>query len=253
MKQLLRDIFLPLDYVEFLFHKYQRCSQDFQTMHEYIAEFLHLAERNDLHETGEHIARYVEGLKPAIRDIIGFQMLLNATNVRNMALTAQLLMQDTTNTRFDYQRRVHTTQPRITCIEKGKLSQTNNQSKLAIADSCYDKNKPQEISNKDNQKRDNPHAKPPPIKCYRYNQEGHKSNICPQRMLVDIVEYKDEECRENTKLYSKECYEDDDEGEYEDDDSQAYVVRQLLLTPKVDDETQHKLFLYHMHTKPTDF
>ncbi|KAG6779359.1 hypothetical protein POTOM_015736 [Populus tomentosa] len=49
------------------------CSQDFQTMHEYLEEFLRLAERNDLHETdGEHIARYVEGLKPAIRDRIGF-------------------------------------------------------------------------------------------------------------------------------------------------------------------------------------
>ncbi|KAG6777664.1 hypothetical protein POTOM_017490 [Populus tomentosa] len=44
----------------------------------------------------------------------------------------------------------------------------------------------QEISNKDNQKRDNPHAKPPPIKCYRYNQEGHKSNICPQRRKTAV-------------------------------------------------------------------
>ncbi|KAJ6926915.1 inositol hexakisphosphate and diphosphoinositol-pentakisphosphate kinase VIP2-like isoform X1 [Populus alba x Populus x berolinensis] len=32
------------------------------------------------------------------------------------------------------------------------------------------------VLEEDNQKRDNPHAKSPLIKCYRYNQEGHKSN-----------------------------------------------------------------------------
>jgi hypothetical protein len=61
---------------------------------------------------------------------------------------------------------------------------------------------------------------------------------------VNVVEHEDEECREGTKLCS-ECYEPNGEGEYEDDDDdgQAYVVRQLLLTPKADDETQqHKLF-----------
>ena len=59
------------------------------------------------------------------------------------------------------------------------------------------------------------------------------------------VEREDEECREGIKLCLEECYEPNNEGEYEDDDDdgQAYVVRQLLLTPKADDETQqHKLF-----------
>ena len=63
---------------------------------------------------------------------------------------------------------------------------------------------------------------------------------------MNVVEHEDEECREGTKLCSEECYEPNGEGEYEDDDGgggQAYVVRQLLLTPKADDETQqHKLF-----------
>lgn len=60
---------------------------------------------------------------------------------------------------------------------------------------------------------------------------------------MNVVEREDEECREGTKLCSEECYEPNGEGEYEDDDGQAYVVRRLLLTPKVDVETQqHKLF-----------
>jgi hypothetical protein len=50
-------------------------------VHEYTVEFLRLVERNNLHGIDEQrVARYVEGLKPSIRDGIGLQMLLNVTN-----------------------------------------------------------------------------------------------------------------------------------------------------------------------------
>ncbi|KAG6771823.1 hypothetical protein POTOM_023215 [Populus tomentosa] len=41
----------------------------------------------------------------------------------------EMLMRVRTNTRFDYQRRVSTIEPRITLVEKGKLPQTNSKSK----------------------------------------------------------------------------------------------------------------------------
>jgi hypothetical protein len=106
-------------------------------------------------------------------------MLLNVTNAWNMTLMAEMLIQDITNTRFDYHISVPTTKPWLTSTGKGKLPQTNNQFKPATADSGYDKNRLKTIPNKDNQKRDNPHAKPPRIKCYKCNQEGHRSNACP--------------------------------------------------------------------------
>ena len=45
-------------------------------------------------------------------------------------------------------------------------------------------------------------------------------------------------------MYLEECCEPYSEGEYEDDDGQAYVVRWLLFTPKANDETTHQQFFY---------
>ena len=90
---------------------------------------------------------------------------------------------------------------------------------------------------KDNQKQSNPYAKPILGKCYRCNQPGYKSNECPNRRPVNVVERDEEEV----------CYEPDGEEEYyeeEDGDvEQAYVIRKLMLAPKQDEDTQrHQLF-----------
>ena len=121
MKQLLRDRFLPLDYDQILFHKYQRCSRGSQNVNEYTAEFLHLAEQNNLHEIdGQQVARYVEGLKPIIRNRIGLWM-LNVTDAWNMVLKAWMLMQDRINMRFDYQIRFPNAKLQLTPTKKSKL------------------------------------------------------------------------------------------------------------------------------------
>jgi hypothetical protein len=70
---------------------------------------------------------------------------------------------------------------------KGK---TNSQSKQAIVGSGYDKIG-QAIPNMDNQKRDNPHAKPLPIKCHRCNQEENISDVCSLRRPMNMVECED--------------------------------------------------------------
>lgn len=47
-----------------------------------------------------------------------------------------------------------------------------------------------------------------------------------------MVEHEDEKCRKCTKLYPRECCEFDGESEHV---SQTYMVRRLLVTPKVDE------------------
>lgn len=42
---------------------------------------------------------------------------------------------------------------------------------------------------------------------------------------LKVVKCEDKKCRKGTELHPDECYELDGKGEYEDNDSHAYVMR----------------------------
>ena len=78
MKQLLWGRFLPPNYEQYIFESYQRCVQGTRSVHEYTIEFLILAKRNQLFESeSQQTSRYLNRLKPSVRDKIGVQVVLS--------------------------------------------------------------------------------------------------------------------------------------------------------------------------------
>ena len=97
MKQLLRGRFLPLDYEQYIFYAYYRCTQGSKSVDEYTTEFFRFAQRNQLSESeNQQAARYLSGLKQTIRDKIGVHMVFSVKEAINLAMKAKLLLLEQT-------------------------------------------------------------------------------------------------------------------------------------------------------------
>ena len=78
---------------------------------------MRLAERNDLKESkGQQAARYLERLKPQIRDKIGVKMIRNLHEGKNMDLKAEFMLQD--NRRYEPPRRNYSSENSRAPVEK---------------------------------------------------------------------------------------------------------------------------------------
>ena len=145
-----------------------------------------LAEQNDLRESeGQQVARYLEGLKPQIRDKIGVQVMRNLHEAKNLALKAEFMLQD--KGRYKAPRRNYGGEVLRAPVEKGV---TNREPQMR-----YDKFREekeagkQKVSEvKEALKPANPYARPAPIKCFKCNQTGHRSSDYPLRKAIHLVE-----------------------------------------------------------------
>ncbi|XP_020702838.1 uncharacterized protein LOC110114328 [Dendrobium catenatum] len=241
MKQLLRAHFLPTDYEQMLYLKYQHCSQNHWSVSEYTEEFYSLSARNDLNETtNQLVARYIGGLKDIIQDKLELNSVWSLSQAVNFALKTEMQLarhgkgssnrRSTVETRFENAKSpgtiIHKTPPLVDHSASVSSLNTNVDTKMPV--------KPRGPI------RDNPYPRPQGLKCFRCFQPGHKSNECPNRQQIQLLDGKGEFEQEPPDEEHHEDVEDviADEGE-----PLMCMLEKLLLAPKKQINSQrHSIF-----------
>jgi hypothetical protein len=174
MKQLLRERFLPADHEQLLYRMYIDCVQGNRTVDEYTDEFLRLAERNQLGETEpQKVARYMSGLKPSIQEKIGLQIVWSVAEAQNLALKAELMER--------------AKKPFYSSNDRGRQNPILDRAVIPFKGGESSKTF-ERTGNTNQNQRSNPYAKPTGDICYRCKKPGHRSNVCPERKRVNLVE-----------------------------------------------------------------
>ncbi|XP_028551072.1 uncharacterized protein LOC110094610 [Dendrobium catenatum] len=237
MKQLLRSHYLPTDYDQILYMKFQQCTQGQRSVSDYTEEFYRLSARNNLNESANQIvARYVGGLKEPIQDKLELNSVWSLSQAVNFALKAE--MQLNRQLRSAPQRRF--LGDSVSSDNRGQGPNQSSNSKVPPKASTATTPPQQtgdnrQVNRMKTPSRDNPYGRPTTLKCFRCFQPGHKSNECPNRQQVQLLEGESEHFTTTAEGEDDEDYEEvaGDEGE-----PVVCVLQKLLLTPNHNTKTQ---------------
>jgi len=176
MKKLIRQRFLPKDYQQVLFTQYQNCRQGIRTMEEYTLEFQRLSSRNDLEENEDQmITRYVGGLKYLIQDKMPLHTIFDLADAINMAERVE--KSATPNSRYASYSTGSTKSESSTL--NSLPTKKDYKGKGLLDTPCEKSEVPLD-----------PQGRPSLIRCYKCQEIGHKSNVCPQKKGVHICDWK---------------------------------------------------------------
>ncbi|CAL1390463.1 unnamed protein product [Linum trigynum] len=240
MRQLMLERFLPEDYEQILYKMYIDCVQGRRSVTEYTAEFLRFSERNELRETeNQKVARYINGLKGSIQEKIGLQTVWTVTEASTLALKAELMEKSPRN--FAPFRRFPSPGQSEALMEKDKGS--NPKEIHPAAKGPHDPGS-SNASRGPAPKAGNPYARPTGDKCYRCGGQSHRSNVCPSRKMVAVMEENPKNVEGHTEDEESDEYDGVEFAEEESKDVVNIVLRRVLLTGA--DEGQRKnLFRTH--------
>ncbi|GAV84792.1 zf-CCHC domain-containing protein, partial [Cephalotus follicularis] len=112
------------------------------------------------------------------------QYLWNVDEAHNMALKAELHMK-----KHDYPRR-NTLESSYSAAYNGKAPETSGQFQEKSPGSGSNTRQAAATitTGKDTPRKTNPYVKPIRDKCYRCGKPGHRSNNCPERKAVNLVD-----------------------------------------------------------------
>lgn len=223
MKQLMVEQFLPTDYEQILYRMYIECAQGRRSATEYTTEFLRLSERNELGETeGQKVARYISGLKGSIQEKMGLHIVWIVAESSTLALKAELMEKSPRN--FSYFRKFPQNNYEVVS-EKEKNAVAKDARPLIKGADVAGSSNPTP-TRAQNQKPGNPYAKPTGDKYYCCQGYGHRSNVCPSRKTVAILNEEDGEDEKNNE------YEGAKFAVEESEERVSFVLQRILLSSK---------------------
>ncbi|XP_020686424.1 uncharacterized protein LOC110102428 [Dendrobium catenatum] len=235
LKQLLRGHYLPTDYEQMLYHQYQHCAQGSRSVSDYTEEFYRLSARNNLNETeNQLVARYIGGLRDTIQDKLELNSVWSVSQAVNFALKVELQLQRHSRTQTT---RRFMPDNRLDFSKSPTASSKTSQAatpQTGTASANVKGQVPTKTPTRENT-RDNPYARPTTLKCFRCFQSGHKSNECPNRQQVQMLD------GEQDGSAAQVVTETDGEEEILQGDSGEpliCILEKLLLTPRTMGDSQ---------------
>ncbi|XP_031120876.1 uncharacterized protein LOC116024113 [Ipomoea triloba] len=224
MKKLMTTRFLPPDYQQQLFQRYQNYSQGSRNVNEYTEEFYRLGARCNLSETPEQqTARYINGLRFNIRERMTLAPIWSVDEAYNMAIKAENILTQSSQ-RKSYA--TATSRPISNSPAQNfttRQSGTHSTQPVAPSESGFPKAQRQRQNNEVLTRNTNPYAKPMTGKCFKCGEPGHRSNECRSRRSVNLIEENEEDEDGEEESYIEEIVEED--GEHV-----SCVVQHLLYT-----------------------
>uniref|UniRef100_A0A6N2LY08 CCHC-type domain-containing protein n=1 Tax=Salix viminalis TaxID=40686 RepID=A0A6N2LY08_SALVM len=190
------------------------CKQGNRTVQAYVEEFHRLSSRNNLAETdAQQVARFVGGLRLNVQDRVSMHTIYSLTEAINLATKAETQLERTRSTgviRPPFEPRQNFP---ITAAQRGKLPMnpppsTSNFTKGPSSSRTQVTTAgpvPPEAPR-------NPYSRPSMDKCYRCGQPGHRSNQCPKRGVVNLIEQGEDPDveAEGTDYEAEDLYEEDE-------------------------------------------
>ncbi|KAI0520448.1 hypothetical protein KFK09_007923 [Dendrobium nobile] len=240
MKRLLRGHFLPTDFEQMLYLQYQHCSQGARTVSEYTEEFYRLSARNNLSESeAQLVARYIGGLREAIQDKLEMNSVWTISQAVNYALKAEMQLNRHTNgsihRRYSAEHSGEVSKPPATSGIKPTMTSPGGAGILGA-----EPKPPTVVRPKFPTRDNNSYAKPTTLKCYRCFQPGHKSNDCPNRQQLQLLEGEPEGEPQDAEFVNEQDFED---LQADDGEPVACVLQKLLIAPRQNNNSQrHSIF-----------
>jgi hypothetical protein len=187
MKRLLNARFLPPDFEQRLFQQYQECRQGARTVQAYIDDFYRLFARNELMETeAQQVARFLGGLRLSIQDKVTMHHIFTLTEAVSLATRVKRQMGRSRISTGEQNLDNHVqNQEKQLVVTTKTISQPTGPKWKTTSGSTSGAKQPVNIPPSNN-----PYVKPGLDKCFWCNQPGHRSNQCPKRQMVNLVESK---------------------------------------------------------------